>query len=93
LGFLERVNRTPVSPTLLGEAMELHANMAPEDRPVFEARAIQLFEFLKDKGFTGRRRSDLVLAINFRLTALARLVQGDHVKAMSDQIFRPSLSL
>jgi hypothetical protein len=80
LGFLERVNRTPVSPKLLGEAMELHANMAPEDRPVFEARAFQLFEFLKEKGFTGRRHSDLALAINFRLTALARLVQGDHVK-------------
>jgi hypothetical protein len=35
VAFLERVNRAPVSPTLLGEAMELYANMAPEDRPVF----------------------------------------------------------
>jgi hypothetical protein len=60
--------------------MELHANMAPEDRPVFEASAFQLFEFLKRKGFSGRRHSDLALAINFRLAALARLVQGDHMK-------------
>lgn len=47
---------------------------------MFEPRAFQLFEFLKRRGFTGRRHSDLALAINFRLTALARLVQGDHVK-------------
>jgi hypothetical protein len=60
--------------------MELHATMAPEDRPLFEASAFQLFEFLKRKGFTGRRHSDLALAINFRLTALAGLIQGDHVK-------------
>ena len=72
LGFLERVNRTPVSPKLLGEAMELHANMAPEDRPVFEARAFQLFEFLKEKGFTGRRHSDLALAIEFLGSPLSR---------------------
>jgi hypothetical protein len=39
--------------------------------------------FLKEKGFTGRRHSDLALAINFRLTALARLVQGDHVKGLT----------
>jgi len=80
LAFLDRVNRTPVSPKLLGEAVELFANMPPEDRPVFEARVIQLFEFLKDKGFTGRRHSDLALAINFRITAIAQLVRGDHVK-------------
>jgi hypothetical protein len=80
LGFLERVNRTAVSPKLLGEAMELWANMAPEDRPALEARAFRLFEFLKNKGSAGRRHSDLALAINFRPIALARLVHGDHVK-------------
>ena len=83
LGFLNVTSRTPVSPTLLREAMGLHANMAPEDRPMFEPRAFQLFEFLKRRGFTGRRHSDLALAINSRLTALARLVQGDHVKGWS----------
>jgi plasmid maintenance system killer protein len=80
LSFLERVNRTAVSPRLLGEAMQLYADMAPEDRSEFEVRAIQLFDFLVDKGFTGRRRSDLALAINFRLTALAKLVRCNHLK-------------
>lgn len=80
MSVLKRVNRTPVSPTLLGEAMELHSNMPAEDRPVFEARAFELFRFLTDKGFEGTRLSDLALAINFRLTALAHLVQGDQVR-------------
>jgi hypothetical protein len=80
MGALARVNRTPISPKLLGEAMELHSEMAANDRPVVDAQIFQLIEFLKDKGFTGRRHSDLVVAINFRLMALARLVQGDHVK-------------
>ena len=47
--------------------------MDAEDRPVFEARIFQLLEFLKAKGFSGSRHSDLVVAINFRLMALARL--------------------
>jgi hypothetical protein len=33
----------------------------------------RLFDFLRDKGFAGARHSDLAVAINFRLTALARL--------------------
>jgi hypothetical protein len=41
---------------------------------------LQLLEFLKDKGFTGRRHSDLALAINFRITAVTQLVRDDHVK-------------
>ena len=69
--FWREVNRTPVSPKLLGEAMELHANMAPEDRPVVEARAFQLFEFSQRKGLhrqTPFRSSILILSfVRFRL--------------------------
>lgn len=77
--MLKRINRTPVSPTLLGEALERHSAMPAEDRSVFEAQAIELFRFLEEKGFEGNRLSDLALAINFRLTALARLVKGDQI--------------
>ncbi|WP_156652628.1 hypothetical protein [Methylobacterium sp. Leaf86] len=65
---------------LLAEAMERHSNMPPEDRGVFEAIAFELFRFLTEKGFEGSRHGDLAMAINFRLTALARLVQGDQVR-------------
>lgn len=78
--MLKRVNRTPVSAALLGEALERHSAMPSKDRPVFEAQALALFRLLEEKGFTGNRLSDLALAINFRLTALARLVKGDQVR-------------
>jgi hypothetical protein len=80
LEFLEKANRTKVPAKLLGEAMELHVDMPIEDRSVFEARALRLFGFLKDKGYKGRRHADLAVAINLRLMALARLVQGDHAR-------------
>jgi hypothetical protein len=80
MSFLKRVNRTPVSSTILGEAMERHSNMPVEDRGMFEAIAFEMFRYLTEKGFEGNRLSDLAVAINFRLTALARLVQGDQVR-------------
>jgi hypothetical protein len=73
-GYLETVNRTKVSPELLVEVVQLHTAMAPEDRPVFEARAFRIFELLKSKGVRSDRKiAALATAIDFRLTALARL--------------------
>jgi hypothetical protein len=72
-GYLDSVNRTKVSPEPLVEVAQMHAEMAPEDRPVFEARAFRMFELLKGKGFRPNRIAALATAIDFRLTALARL--------------------
>jgi hypothetical protein len=80
LSSLKRASRTRVSPGLLGEALEIYASMPSEDRPAFEARAFRPFEMLNDKGFSDRRLSDLAVAINLRLTALAQLVKGDYVR-------------
>jgi hypothetical protein len=80
LQVLGKASRTKVTAKLLGEAMELHADMPAEDRSVFEAHALRLFEFLKEKGYKGRRHTDLAIAIHFRLMALGRLVQGNHAK-------------
>jgi hypothetical protein len=72
--FLEIVNRTKVSPALLREVVEMHTAMPPDDRPVFEATAYQIFELLKKKGLRGHRKvADLSMTINFRLIALAQL--------------------
>jgi hypothetical protein len=79
--FLEQVNRTVVSAEVLGEAIKMHAAMPAEDRPV-EVRAIRLFELL-DKKKLGRDRAALALAIDFRLTALARLHDKDVLRGWS----------
>jgi hypothetical protein len=80
--FLERVNRTSVSASLLGEVIEMHSAMSAEDRPVFEVRVIRLFELLDRKGLT-QDRGALATAIDFRLTALARLQSDDPVRGWS----------
>jgi len=74
--FLDKVNRTMVAPELLGEAMQMHAEMPVENRSVFEARSIALFQLLTEKGFKGRRHADLAMAIKFRLQALSRLIES-----------------
>lgn len=82
-GFLRRVNRTKVSPDLIGEVMEMHANLPAEDRTAFEVRAIRMAQLLTDKGFSGRQHADMALAIEFRITALARLLQSRDVRGWS----------
>lgn len=72
MDFLKKVNRTPVTSDLLADALELHASMVPEDRDVYEARMFKLFQYLDDKGLQ-KKRGELAMAIDFRLTALARL--------------------
>jgi hypothetical protein len=49
----------------------MHGAVPAEDRPVFEARAIQIFELLERKKL--KDQDALAVAINFRLEALARL--------------------
>ena len=80
LSVLERTNQTPVSPELFVEAMELFAEMPPEDRSVLDVRTLRLVDFLRAKGFSGRHHADLVVAITFRSFALTHLVQSDPVK-------------
>jgi hypothetical protein len=70
--FIDKVNRTRVSADLLVEVLQMHAAMTPEDRPVFEARSFRFFELLKSKGVRTHKITALMIAIDFRLTALAR---------------------
>lgn len=72
-GFLNEVNQTQVSVDLLREVVQMHAAMPAEDRPIFEARAFKIFELLNEKGVPTREIAPLATAIDFRLTALARL--------------------
>jgi hypothetical protein len=82
-GYLDSVNRTKVMPELLCEVLQMHAAMPPEDRRVFEARAFRVFELLKSKGLRANRIASLATAIDFRLTALARLQQDAGLRGWS----------
>ena len=70
--YLKGVNRTVVSADLLGEVLEMYAAMSAKDRPIFEARAAALLDLLDRKGLDNDW-GDVAVAIDFRLTALARL--------------------
>ena len=76
---LNRVNQTKLAAELLGDAAEMHAGLPADDRNSFEGRAISLFKMLDRRGL-GRKRADLAIAIDFRLTALARLLQDRQVR-------------
>ncbi|HVB17335.1 MAG TPA: hypothetical protein VNF04_12430 [Stellaceae bacterium] len=82
-GYLDSVNRTKVKTELLVEVLRMHAAMAPEDRGVFEARAFRIFELLKSKGMRADRIASLATAIDFRLTALARLERDAALRGWS----------
>ena len=73
--YLRKVNKTKVDPALLGEVMEMHANMPAEDRTSFEARTFRIIEMLNARGLQAERAT-MLLAIDFRLTALARLIDA-----------------
>lgn len=68
---LDRINRTKVPPELLAEVMARYAAMVPSERGSFEARALELIQLLDAKGFSEERKADLLLAIQFRMEALA----------------------
>ena len=81
--FLKRVNRTKVPPELIGEVMEMHANLPPEDGSAFEIRTVRIFELLAEKGFKGPKHAGLAVAVEFRITTLARLLASQEVRGWS----------
>ena len=58
--FLDKVNRTLVAPELLGEAMQMHAETQTDDRRVFKARSIALFQMLADDVLWAAAREPLI---------------------------------
>ncbi len=74
---LAKVNRTKVVPELLLDVIKAHSEVPAEDRPVLEARIFRISQLLSGRGLKGRRHNDVLLAIQFRLEALARLIEAD----------------
>ena len=73
MGYIDQVNETIVSPDLLEEVLAMHSALPQEERQSFESRAFHLTRFLVEKGID-EDRGDLVVAIPFRLEALAHLI-------------------
>jgi hypothetical protein len=73
--LLERANRARVTPDLLDEVLVMHANLPPADRASFEVRTIRTFQMLDEKGLHDER-ADLAIAIEFRLAAMARVLEA-----------------
>lgn len=72
-GYLNRMNRVRVTPELLAEVMQMHATMPAEDRGDLAARSCRVFALL-DERVARDQLGPLTAAIDFRLTALARLI-------------------
>lgn len=72
IGFMQRANDAPLTTELLAGAMEAIAGMPAEDRRDMTARMLRIIGYL-DEADVGDHRTDLGLAINFRLQALAQL--------------------
>jgi hypothetical protein len=77
-GILTLVNRIKMPPDLLTAVVAMYAEQPPDERVSLEARSIRLLEFLDRKSLKG---PDLLLAIDFRLIALARLMESHDVRA------------
>jgi hypothetical protein len=73
--MIARVNRVTVSAALLAEVLRLQAGELPGGRPEPEAQMLRVFQLLIAKGIPAGRIGEFATAIDFRLTALARLGQ------------------
>lgn len=85
MNIIEQINQTKMPAELLIEANEAHAELIKDDRRDKIARTVAFMRLLDEMNFTEKRRQNLLLAIEFRLSALARLglVECPEVKAWS----------
>lgn len=80
--YLRRVNRVKVAPELLAEVMQVHAALPAEDRSDMAARACSVFALLDDR-VSRDQLGPLTAAIDFRLIALARLVDEEGARGFT----------
>jgi hypothetical protein len=74
MNLLKRANQTKVDPKLIGEILEAVADL-PVGQRDFEGTTIEIVKRVGGLGLPDRERGDLAMAINFRLMALARLME------------------
>ncbi len=79
--FKHDINRTSVSPELLGEVIEMYTGLALEERD-FEARAIRVVKFLTERGY-GRNCGLIAATIIIRLMALDAILADKQVQGWS----------
>lgn len=75
MNLLERANKTKVEPELLGDILKAVAEL-PAGKRDFEGTTIEIVRRVGELKLPDRKRGDLAMAINFRLMALARLMEA-----------------
>lgn len=80
MSLLKKVNRTQIDASLLVEANAAHADLPEKDRQDVTATGLAFIKLLHAKSLPDKRRRALLLAIQFRLEALARLEVHKHVE-------------
>jgi hypothetical protein len=77
--FRSDLNKTAVTPELLGEVMVMYAALPPVER-IFEARAKRVIALLRDRGH-GANCGLLAMAITIRLMALDAILKDHAVQS------------
>ena len=78
--FIMQVNAVSVPVDLLIEANQIHTDLPPEDRSDMAVWVVAWIQMLESKPYTEAHRSDLLLALHFRMTALASLELAQHAE-------------
>jgi hypothetical protein len=73
--MLKRLNKTAVTAEQLGDVMKAVAALPKEDRG-FEGSTFAVVKYAAEQKLPQTKRQALVLALNFRLAALARLMDA-----------------
>ena len=81
MDIIKRVNSTLIEPDLLIEANRVHVELPVEDRQDMTAWTIEFCKILDEYDVSEKRRHNLLLAINFRLEALAHLENENHTES------------
>lgn len=78
MNIIDQINKTQMPAELLIEANEAHSQLSKEDRRDKTARTIAFIKVLDELDYSDVRSQNLLPAIGFRLTALARLELAEH---------------
>jgi hypothetical protein len=77
--FKNDINATKVTAELLGKVMDMYAAMPPDERLVFEARAMRVLRLLEKAGVDADRGL-LAMTITIRLMALDAMLEDSQVQ-------------
>ena len=79
LKFKNDINAIEVAAELLGEVMDMYAAMPPDERLIFEMRAMRVLQLLAKQGHDANRGM-VAMTITIRLMALDAVLEDDQLQ-------------